>query len=175
MFLQLFERLTKLDEFAETQKQFAHAIVPFCEINDIELPGQIAEYKKIEKKKKERKKVDAANKLNGSANGQGLNFDVRSKDMLVKIDGDDVELAQTNITVNNPVTDHSKSNGSLDGSETPTHGSSVTRSRNGSLLVEAENGSLASEGKREIQFSYVLLEFMGIKECSNISLAKYAS
>ena len=66
--------------------------------------------------------------------------------MLVKIDGDDIELLQTNVIADSAVIDQSKSNGSLDGNETPTDRSSVARSRNGSSVAEAENGPLASQG-----------------------------
>ena len=61
------------------------------------MPAAIAGYRKAEKKKKEKKKVeDSFKKSNGVANGHLIESDKRRKDILVEIKGDDVKLVTGN-------------------------------------------------------------------------------
>ena len=104
--------MTAKEEFQTSQREFSHAIVPFCEANDLEVPDALVEHKKSEKKRREKKKVeDALKKSTGSANGHGVQNEGRNKDILVEIKGDCVKLVTGN--GQNIVTDRNGENGSV--------------------------------------------------------------
>ena len=163
-----------MEEFQEAQANFSHVIVPFCESNGLEVPAALAEYRKAEKKKKEKKRMeDALKRSNGVANGHAVKLETRG---FAELEGDSSRLLSMNpeeAPVNETAFD---ANGTVE--YVTTTGENLNDSDD-VISVQAVNGertSAPSEGiskSMELYFQLIYLYHSVAWCCCFVSIAIY--